>query len=924
VKPFIRLLAYLLVAASLVLRASSASAQTQTGTITGVVTDAQGAVLPGVALTLSSPALITPQTAVTNERGMYSFVALPPGRYAIQFEIQGFSKVNSSDIPVNIAVVTTLNQTLQVAQQSESIIVTGEAPAVDVKSTSKSTNFGRDLLDSIPQARSIWSTVEQVAGATMSKFDVGGSASAQQSSAQIHGSAPGQQEYAINGLKLNWPGGNGGATAFYFDQEAIGELNVLTNGAPAEVATGGVYMNMVTRAGGNGLIGASSIYWEDNSFQGNNITDALRAQGVTTGNPINDLYDFNSNVGGPIRKNKVWFFSSYRWLDISNQVLGVTRPDGSPAPDLNHQSNVLGKLTAQLNASNTISGEGNFNYQNRFFRRPTTDLVQEKASWRQIEPAYITQVQWTSIVSQKLFLDVRYGYMHLLFPLEYQPGVTSTDYAREDIVRATLSDAATSEQVNTATRNQVNASASYFVGDWAGSHSFKTGLEYGRAFNQNAYDANGNYVLRYFDGAPLEVQTYNTPLTSKNYIDTLALYGQDAWAVNNRVTINYGGRFERLVGSAPAQSHAGNDFFPAASYVPIDDIPRWQNGMWRAGVSYDVFGNGRTAIKAYAGRFMVQVGTSLVEQVNPNELGGDYRSWNDANGDNVAQLSELGPSTRPYGGLVNKIDPNLKQPYSDEYDLGVEHQLVENLSVGVTYYRRNNRRRFSGLNLAVPESAYTPIQVAGPAGPVTVYNQDPTTLGLANRLITNVASLDDTYNGVEFSATKRMANRWQLLAGLTVGRDKGLYDRGLNDDFNNPNLNIDRADSIIGQDSTYIAKVIGTYNLPREFSLSTNLRYSTGQPVAQQVTVKGLNQGTVSVLNQPVGAVRLDNVTLWDLRGSKAFTFGRYRIEATVDVFNLLNQAAKTVINTNVGPLFGNPVAILPPRVARLGLKFTF
>lgn len=919
-----RVPAALATAATCALLATTAGAQTQTGTITGVVTDQQNAVLPGVTVTLQSPALITPQTTATNERGAYTFIALPPGRYTVRFELQGFSAVERGDIPVNIAVVSTVNQSLQVAQVSETVTVSGEAPAVDVKSTSKGTNFGRDLLESIPQAREIWSTVEQVPGSTMSKFNVGGSESAQQSSMQIHGSAPGQQEYAINGLKLNWPGGNGGATAFYFDYDTFAEVNVLTNGAPAEVGTGGVYMNTVTRSGGNRLTGGSSIFWEDNSFQGSNINDALRAQGAKNGNPINFIYDFNGNAGGPIKKGKMWFFSSYRRFDINTQVLGITRPDGSPAADVNHQTNAIGKVTTQINSRNKFSGEINFNYQNRFFRRPTSDLVEEKASWRQIEPAYIAQFQWTSVLSDKLFLDLRYGYLHLIFPLHYQPDVGPTDFARQDIIRRTLTGAAIYDFENLATRQQVNASTSYFVDNWGGSHSFKTGLEYGRAFNQNSFAANGNYVLRFFDGAPFEVQTYNTPDKSKNFIDTVALYGQDSWAVNDRLTINYGGRFERLVGFAPGQSRPGNDFFPAETFARIDDIPRWQNGMWRVGASYDLFGNGRTAVKAYSGRFMVQEGTRLVQQVNPNDLGGDFRSWTDSDGDGVAQLSELGPPTRPFGGRVNRIDKNLKQPFSDEYDVGVEHQLLENLSVGVTYYRRNNRRRFSGVNLAVPPSAYTAVQVAGPAGPVTVFNQDRATLGLADRLITNVAGLEDTYNGVEFTATKRMANRWQLVAGLTVGRDKGVFDSGLNDDFNNPNLNINRNGSIIGQDSTWIGKLIGTYVLPRDFTVSTNLRYFTGQPVVPQITVRGLNQGTVGVRSQPVGAVRLDNVTLWDLRGSKVFTIGRYRLEAIVDAFNLLNQSAKTVINTNVGPLFGNPIAILPPRVARLGLTFRF
>jgi hypothetical protein len=321
---------------------------------------------------------------------------------------------------------------------------------------------------------------------------------------------------------------------------------------------------------------------------------------------------------------------------------------------------------------------------------------------------------------------------------------------------------------------------------------------------------------------------------------------------------------------------------------------------------------------------MVQEGTRLVQQVNPNDLGGDFRAWTDANGNDVAELDELGPPPRPYGGRVNRIDPGLEQPYSDEFTIGVDREIVPNLSAGVTYFRRHNRRLFSGINLAVPPEAYAEMSVEGPEGPVTVYNQSRETLGLANRIITNVPGLEDTYDGVEFTVTKRMSDRWQVLGGVTFGRDQGLFDRGLNDDFNNPNLNVNRANSMIGQDSTYIGKLVGTYMFPRGIAASTNLRYATGQPVLKQVTVRGLSQGTVSVLVEPRGDTRLDNVTLWDVRASKVFRVGRYEVEAVVDVFNLLNQAAKTVINQNVGATFGRPIAILPPRVARVGATVTF
>jgi len=915
----------LLLAAGLVSMTGPILAQTQTGTITGLVSDEQGAILPGVAVTLESPALIRPQSTATNEQGTYSFIALPPGVYTVRFELDGFQPVERAGIRVNVAVVTSVDQALTVASVTEAVTVSGQSPAVDVKSTSKGTNFDADLLANIPQAREIWSTVEQVPGATMSTFNVGGTASAQQSVMQVHGSAAGQQEYAINGLKLNWPGGNGGATAFYFDHDSMAEINVMTNGAPAEVGTGGVYMNMVTRTGGNRFAGGSSIFWEDDSFQGDNVTDELREAGASNGNPINFIYDFNAHAGGPIRRDRIWFFSSYRRFDINTDVLGILRPDGSPAADVNHQSNFIGKVTAQINDQNKLSAEYDFNYQNRFFRRPTGDLVEEQASWRQIEPANIAQTQWTSVVTPRLFLDARYGFLHLIFPLRYQDEVGANDFARQDIVRQTLTGAAIWDFENKATRHQANVSASYFVDDWAGSHTFKTGFEFGRAFNQNAYAANGDYVLRYFDGAPLEVQTYNTPVTSKNYIDTLALYVQDAWAVTPRLTINYGARFERLVGYAPEQSRPDNAFFPAESFARIDDIPSWSNGVWRIGASYNLTGDGKTALKGFVGRFMVQEGTRLVEQVNPNNIGGDFRSWTDRNGNDVAELDELGPSTRPYGGRVNRIDPDLEQPYSDELNIGIEREVVRNLSVAATYYRRTNGRRFSGVNLAVSPSDYTPVQVEGPEGPLTVFDQDPATLGLADRIITNVDGLDDTYNGIELTATKRMADRWQLIAGLTIGKDEGLYDSGLNDDFNNPNLNLNREDAAIGLDSTYIAKIVGTYVLPRDYTISTNFRYFTGQPVTKQVQLRDLNQGSVTVLAEPRGTARLDSVTMWDLRGSKVFSLPNgMRLEAMVDVFNLLNRSSKTTINPNAGATFGQPIAILPPRIARLGVKLTF
>lgn len=922
--PRIHFLVLALTAALFLALPATSLAQIQTGSIRGIVTDEQGAVVPGASVTLQSTALILPQTTVTNANGVYQFINLQPGDYTMVFDMPGFGTVTRTGIVVNVARVTSVDQVLVLASVQESVTVTAESPAVDTKSNTLGTNFDISLLENIPQAREIWSTVEQVPGATMSKFNVGGAESAQQSSMMIHGSAVGQQEYAIEGLKLNWPGGNGGATAFYFDHDSYAEINIMTNGAPAEVGTGGVYMNMVTKSGGNELSGGTSIFWEDDSFQGDNVSDELREQGVTSGNPINFIYDFNAHVGGPIVRDKAWFFGSYRRYDINTQILGVFRDDGSPAPDVNHQTNAIGKVTAQLDERNKLMGNFNFNFQNRFFRRAGAQFVEEVASRRQIEPAYIAQGQWTSLVNDKLFIDARYGFLHLIFPLDYQDGVGPNDLPLLDIIQSTLKVAALERFENLATRHQVNVSATSFVDSWGGTHQFKTGFEFGRAFNGWERSANGSMVRRLFDGVPFEVQTYNYPLESENVIRTLSLYAQDSWVLGRRLTLNYGGRFERLVGFAPEQGRPGNQFFPAEQFPKIDDIPSWSNGMWRFGATYDLTGDGRTALKGYVGRFMLQEGTRLVETLNPNDSSGDFRSWDDANGNLIPEPEELGSPTRPFGGKFTTIDPDIRRPYSDEFNLGVERELMPNLALGVTYYRRHNRRLISGINLAVPPSSYTPVTVEGPAGPVEAFNQNPETLGLADRVITNIDGLEHDYNGVELTVTKRMSNRWQLVGGYTVGEVEGLFDRGLGDDFNNPNLNIHREGAKIDQDSTHVVKIIGTYVLPGDWSLSTNLKYFTGQPVLEEITLRGLNQGTVSIAANPRGTSRLDNVTLWDFRLSKIFRVGGTQMEGTLDVFNLLNQSSATAINTNVGPTFGRISQILPPRVARVGLQVRF
>jgi hypothetical protein len=306
-------------------------AQTRTGTITGTVTDESGAILPGVTVTLTSEALIAGTSVTTTDpAGAYRFVALLPGSYDVKFELAGFTSTTRAAIRVESAFVATVNVVMGVGGVQEAVVVSGASPIVDITSNVVSTRIDRDHLDHIPSGRDIWVVAEQVPGVVQDRYNIGGTESAQQSSGAIHG-ASGQQEFQFDGLTNNWPGGTGGAVMVYFDYDSFEEVQVVTNGAPAEVGTAGLYMNMVTKSGGNELHGSATLLYEPGEWQSNNVSSELRELGLEKANPVEHIYNIAPTLGGPIVRNRAWFFGSFLRYDIN------TVPD-APQPGLRQYS----------------------------------------------------------------------------------------------------------------------------------------------------------------------------------------------------------------------------------------------------------------------------------------------------------------------------------------------------------------------------------------------------------------------------------------------------------------------------------------------------------------------------------------------------------------------------------------------------------
>ena len=488
-----------------------------TGQIRGVLTDASGGVLPNVTINAESPALMTPRKAISDVAGNYLFSSLPPGQYKLTYTISGYKTEVRGNIVITPGFTATVSPQLSIGASEQSIVVTAESPVVDTTNNTTSTTFDEALLQDVPSGRDTFSTVAQAPGVATSDFDIAGSQSFQQSVMQVHGSLPGDQVYSFNGLRLNWPGYTGGYTSFYVDDDSLSELQVVTDSASAEVGVGGVYMNLVPKSGANQMHGLAAVYHQSAATQATIADPIYGGAAVPAGTPFIMARDLATNLGGPLWRDKWWLFGSWRLYALKESILSVTNPDGSPTTDPNHQSNTTLRSDFQLSKNNHLDFVWWFNEQNRFFRRDTSyAFVDSAAAWRQIEPAYIVQGEWTSTVHNTLF-DTRLGFLHQIFPLENQPGTPVTALNRQDVTLSTETGAPPYDFVNPASVLALSEGVTYYNGHLFGApHTFKLGLD--TSTNKNGYNYTVNNAINaiYNNGVPIEVVAYNTPVNVRS------------------------------------------------------------------------------------------------------------------------------------------------------------------------------------------------------------------------------------------------------------------------------------------------------------------------------------------------------------------------------------------------------------------------
>jgi hypothetical protein len=928
-----------------------------TGTIQGRITDAQGAVLPGVTVTAESPSMLGQQTTVSTETGNYRFPAVPPGVYTVVYELAGFNTLRREGVQIALGFTANLNVELSLATLQETVTVTGESPIIDTSSTRVQQNFKLDQLQSIPNGRDMWSLLAVTPSVQMSRIDVGGNRAGTQTGYNAYGFS-GQVRVLIEGI--NTTEGTGGA-GFYFDYSSLEETFMGTSGQGAEMPNPGVQSQFIAKSGGNQFSGEGYYDWYNNSLQGSNIPQDVIDRGIREhGNEIDTYWDRAINVGGPIVKDKIWYFGTYR-----EQFNAVAQPQFRFDQTFDTKLwNPVVKGTYQINQKNKLIGYYQYGQKIQATRLPYAAYFYNDvgSTNRQDSGSWVYKAEWNSTVTDKLYVEARFGDFGYYFPLLSNCGEVSTcdpNYFWRDTGLGELTGAQQRWQLD-RDRKQYTAAATYFLDTAKGSHTIKFGGEVLNEMGWEGYQQQfgGNIDHQYANGRsstvvftlPTALQSEdfgtmsannNGVLTSMSGLDVFAAFLNDTWSVG-RLTINAGVRYDRYHGFLPEQQQLAASVGPvsvAAKTFAETDMYTWNQFAPRVGGTFDLSGDGKTVIKANYGLFWHNPGVGVAGNANPNTTAkSETYAWNDLNGDRRWQPGEQGNRTASQLEGTISLDPNIEAPITHEVSGWLERQLSDTMGMraGFVYKTQDNLIQTYVPGRSVLNGAYSvpfPFTDIGPDGRANTGDESIITLyGMPSSqaanfplgsVVMNLPRAED-FKTFEISANRRYSNKWsgQVSYSNTWLND---YPVGLATGFpTNPNQpgRLPR--------TTWQFKATGSYDLPWSIRISPVLRAQSGENYAREISVPA-SAATPFGLILPASTIyadnpsdnRQDNIWVFDVRLEKTVEIAaRARLRGFLDFFNITNSSAAETITRTTGVNYQRPANILAPRTARIGVRF--
>lgn len=818
----------LVVIAGLVLLPSAVYAQ---ASITGVVRDASGGVLPGVTVEAASPVLIEKLRSVTSDgAGLYRIVDLRPGTYVVTFSLPGFATVRREGVELSGTFTATINADLRVGGLEETLTVTGESPIVDVQSATQQQVLGEDVIENIPSSRTHFSIATLIpAMSTSNNADVGGTNAINLTFLTAHGGRTADQRIMLEGLSTHNSEGAGQYSGYLPNVGSTQEFVVDYAGGSAEMPTGGVRVNIIPRDGGNTLRGIVFVNGMGGGWmQGSNYSDDLRQAGLATPNDIVKLWDINPSAGGPILRDKMWWYGAYRWNGENIYAGGYYNVNaGNPNSwayladpeqrtfNWHEQKSTNGRLTWQINPKHKLSFFYDRQYRCVCPNTLAATTSMEAGSDLQYPFTDFSTLTWTSPLTSRLLLEAGVSHHPERWrntsrtwddgdgPLNDFIGVT--DQANGRTYRGRVTPYATAL---TIVRNY-RAAISYVTG----AHAFKAGFVNSPATRSREERMNpSNVFYRFNNGVPNQITQRTKPDLIEGEIGTdLGVFAQDKWTLG-RLTANIGVRFDMETITFPEQHLGPTTFFPDRNLsFPEVDWVSWKDVSPRLGAAYDLFGNGRTALKVSVNRYISAFGLQGLfgDGSNPINLISNTvtRTWNDAfypvgdprRGNFVPDCDLTSPQSNAECGIISdvnfgkpiqtlSVDPDIlkgwgKRGYNWEFSTGIQHQLGRAISTDVAYFRRWYGNFIAIDNRATTLADYDKYSITAPShadlpggGGYSVgdlYDLKPAKAGVVDDYVTfasNYGKQVEYWHGVDIGVNTRFSNGVLLQGGLSTGR----------------------------------------------------------------------------------------------------------------------------------------------------------
>ena len=997
----------IVVCISVLLLAPASWAQQASG-IAGVVRDTSGGVLPGVTVEASSPALIEGvRTAFSDGEGRFNIVNLVTGSYTVTFSLPGFTTIIREGLELTAGFTASVNVDMSVGSLEETITVTGQSPLVDVQNVRQQSVLSGELLATLPTGQTNVINLISLTPGMTGNATVGastGSYHSQQRKGNFHGKRG--SHLMFDGGRIDNNAGSGDSAGYIFNSQLVQEMAIESGGAGADSGAPNVGINLVPHEGGNTFSGTFNGMYANDSFHADNLNDDRIARGVLESPSIDRVYDAGVTIGGPIKRDKLWFFTGVRrwgnrtkaaglfWNSTPN--LPVYTPDLSePAfRDEKYQSHAV-RVTWQVSETNKVN----------FFTDIKHDCIcaaggsgsglgagvsraqEARSSWN-LWPNGIIQGTWSSPVTSRLLLQA--GATAALFHwpdylVEGSPhGALSEDFAEWQEATTGFRWGVPSviyPEKRIGDRYSEKFSLSYVTG----SHNFKTGMQWDQGYARYKSHALGlpglkgvSYRLR--NGLPNRITMRTDPWDRiHNQKAELGIYAQDSWSFD-KATLNLGLRFDYYNGFIPAHSIPATPWVPEREFARVNEAPEWWELNPRMGLSYDLKGDGRTALKVSAGRYQNMTGVGTIRQFHPIDrtVNSANRSWSDANGDfrpdcnltNFDANGECGPiSNRNFGSsnpdarayADNVASGRGAWPYTMDISTEVQHEVMQGLSVKVGYYHNWDGGWWVVDNPDIDPADFTPFCVTAPNDPALpggggyevcegLWDISEEKFGLGDEVIKRAAEFGDqrrTSDFVDLTFDTRLGGGIQFGGGVSAGNT--TRDTCYTVDIPNLPTSSGSGNSISGvsEQSQYCAtvqpwsrqaqvKLHGSVPLPGDVMVSGTLQNLPGANYGAEWSASSAH--IAESLGRPLaGSSRSRTVdlvepfTLYeprrtqvDLRLSKIFEAAVGRLSVNFDMYNLFNANDVLGQRQSVGRRYRQITNMLPGRLIQLSGRMTF